>query len=220
MTFDRFYSILRPHKASIVNTAKRASFTIICISTFSLLFNVPHLFLTTHSGGSCIPYEASVSVLGDIHYWFSFLINFILPFTSLLVTNSFIIHSLRKRLEFVGNNTSESRMKNSEKQVFVILLLVTFAFLILNTPTYCCFLYTLLFDFTSSPSRYAGYYLFFQIGQKMTYTNHGINFFLYVMSGSKFRSDLMALFWFLKKKEPEPRGTRHEIYSLSSGHSK
>ncbi len=92
MTFDRFYSILRPHKASIVNTAKRAYFTIICVLTFSLLFNVPHLFLTSHIGWSCPPYKASVSVWADIHYWFSFFINFILPFISLLVMNSFIIH--------------------------------------------------------------------------------------------------------------------------------
>ena len=220
MTFDRFYSILRPHKASVVNTVKRASFTIICVSTFSLLFNVPHLFLTSHSGWSCFPYgAASGSVLGDIHYWFSFLVNFILPFISLLMMNSFIIHSLRRRLEFVRNNISESRMNNSEKQVFAILLLVTFTFLILTTPGYCFFLYILLFDFTSSPSRYAGYHFFFHTAQKMAYTNHGINFFLYVMSGSKFRSDLRTLFWFLKKKEPERRGNRSEIYSLSSGHS-
>ena len=49
-------------------------------------------------------------------------------------------------------------------------------------------------DFQTSPKVYTGFYLFFNVAQKLHYTNHGINFFLYVMSGQKFRRDLMKLF--------------------------
>ena len=41
-----------------------------------------------------------------------------------------------------------------------------------------------------TPYYHAGFHLFYQIGD----TNHGINFFLYVISGQKFRSDLINLF--------------------------
>ena len=39
-----------------------------------------------------------------------------------------------------------------------------------------------------------GFYLYYNVAQKLHYTNHGINFFLYVISGQKFRNDLVRLF--------------------------
>ena len=86
------------------------------------------------------------------------------------------------------------KQKNAEMQIFVILLLVTFAFLILTTPGYMMLLYVMLFYQTESPKAFAGYYLFYNIGQTTYYTNNAINFFLYVISGQKFRIDLRNLF--------------------------
>ena len=89
---------------------------------------------------------------------------------------------------------SKLRSKNSEIQVFAILLLVTFSFLILTTPAYLFFLSVMLMDFSKTPKLAAGYYLFYNTAHKMQVTNHGINFFLYVISGKKFRTDLKKLF--------------------------
>ena len=55
-------------------------------------------------------------------------------------------------------------------------------------------MYVNFVDYTKSPRSFAQYYLIYNIGQKTYYTNYGINFFLYVISGQKFRSDLMNLF--------------------------
>ena len=85
-------------------------------------------------------------------------------------------------------------MKSSEKQMYIILLLVTFAILILTTPGYSFFLINLFYDFAKSPKVFAGYHFYINTAQKMHYTNHGINFFLYVISGQKFRTDLKNLF--------------------------
>ena len=43
MTFDRFYSIIMPHKAASFNTVKRAKFTVMCIILFSILYHIPHM---------------------------------------------------------------------------------------------------------------------------------------------------------------------------------
>ena len=45
----------------------------------------------------------------------------------------------------------------------------------------------------SLPQTFAGYYLFGEISSKAYYTNYGINFFFYVISGQKFRTDLVRL---------------------------
>ena len=87
-----------------------------------------------------------------------------------------------------------SKHKTPDKQTYMILLLVTFGFLILNTPAYLFFLFVMIVDFTKSPILFSGYHLFYHIAQKLNNTNHGINFFFYVISGTKFRSDFVRLF--------------------------
>ena len=217
MTFDRFYSIIRPHKAASFNTIKRAKITIVSIVIFSFLFNVPHVFLTSNDQRKCVPFGRAVSRLTDqFYYWLSFVANFAFPFMSLLVMNSVIIHSIRKSSKIRGKRTANEECqgqgqgegqnaRKSETQVFATLLLVTFAFLILITPAYVLFLYVQVFNYTTTPYRYAGFHLFYHVAQKMTYTNYGINFFLYVLSGRKFRSDLSKLFQCNTTKETEEK---------------
>ena len=95
MTFDRFYSIIRPHKAASFNTVKRAKITILCIFIFSILYNVPNFFISDHQAWKCLPYgKAMETTIGLFYYWLSFVIQFALPFISLLIMNSVIIHTL------------------------------------------------------------------------------------------------------------------------------
>ena len=66
-------------------------------------------------------------------------------------------------------------------------------FLILIIPPYAKAFYIMSVS-GNTPFYYAGYHLFYHIGNKTYFTNHGINFFLYVISGTKFREDLRKLF--------------------------
>ena len=172
---------------------------------FSILFHIPHLFLTTHEGQQCIAYGRSAEkIQACLYYWLSFVLNFVFPFSSLLVMNGVIIYTIQRRSKLKvmsvvskGQGHSEgqhSRMKSTERQIYVTLLSVTFGFLILTTPTFSVMLYTIIADFTKSPKIFAGFYLGYHIAHKTYYTNYGTNFFLYVMSGRKFRKDLIMLF--------------------------
>ena len=89
-----------------------------------------------------------------------------------------------------------------------MLLLVTFVFLALNTPTHLLVFY-LNFYIGTTPYYYAGLHLFYQIGDKTYYTNHGVNFFLYVMSGKKFRTDLKNIFI-----SSNPNRDKHPVSSV------
>ena len=217
MTFDRFYSIVRPHKAASFNTVKRAKISIICILFFAFIYNIPHLFISSVNGKQCLPYGAAITKsYGQFYYWLSFVLSYTLPFVLLLTMNSVIIYILRKRLsphlkkenrpeaEFKDQGNKQ-KLKNSDRQIFAILFLVTFGFLTLTTPANLLFLFIMIFDFTTSSKLFAGYYLFYHIAQKLYYTNHGINFFLYVISGQKFRTDLLKLF--IRPKETDQSST-------------
>ena len=95
--------------------------------------------------------------------------------------------------ELNQSQSINSNTRSSEVPIYIILLLVTFAFLILSTPAYLFFLINLAYDFRKSPKIFAGYHLYQNTAQKMHHTNHGINFFLYVMSGQKYGTDLKSL---------------------------
>ena len=222
MTFDRFYSIIRPHKAASFNTIKRAKITIISIFIFSVIFNIPHWFTTFNIEWLCLPFANEIVMArsySQFYYWASLVLQFVFPFVSLLIMNSVIINTLRNRTKSVkseeGHNKGQgqsTKMKNSEKQVFAILLLVTFGFLILSTPMYVYFALNLFIYFTVSPQIFAAHHLFTSIAQKLHFTNHGINFFFYVISGQKFRTDLIKLF----KREAESSYQTGTLFSISN----
>ena len=209
MTFERFYSIIRPHKAALFNTVKSARIIISCMIVFSILYSIPHFFTTTVFGRNCLTYSnPSLAVFGKYYFWLSVTIIFIIPFSSLLSMNIVIIYVLHKRstLNLSGSNSqaqnptkSENvKAKQNEKQIYIMLLLVTFTFLALNTSVNVMILYV-QFVQGASPSFIVGMHLFYQLSEKMYTTNHGINFFLYVLSGRKFRTDLVKLFSVGKK---------------------
>ena len=195
ITFDRFYSIIRPHKAVSFNTVKRAKITVVCIVIFNTLFNFPYLFAMTHQGRQCMnDRRGSVK---SFYHWLCYVAQFVVPFFCLITMNSVIIHTLRKRSRQqlgVGNQGQNSKAKTSEKQIYAILLLVAFSFVIFITPM--CLLndiFAMFMDLTSTPRDFAQFYLSESIVHKLHFTNNGINFFLYVISGRKFRSDLVNL---------------------------
>ena len=59
--------------------------TILFLTIFSILYNIPHVFMTSNSGRNCNAYgKAGDLIHGELYYWFSFILNFILPFVLLL----------------------------------------------------------------------------------------------------------------------------------------
>ena len=110
------------------------------------------------------------------------------------------------------STSQQSKSKHPEKPIVIMLLLVTFVFLFLNLPVRCLMFYV-NFSSGNTPYYYAGLYLGYQAAEKAYYTNHGINFFLYVISGQKFRADLRNLF--LTKRENKNNSLVPAISNIS-----
>ena len=191
MTFERFYSIIRPHKAVSFNRLKRAKITIAFTYTFSFSYNIPYLFIADNDGRICIQNRfasVNINIYGELYYWLSEVISFVLPFVSLLTMNSVIIHTLRQRSKLKMSEAEDqspkkgqnSKTKNSDKQILTMLLFVTFGYLVLNIPVKSLIFY-LNFYSGHTAYYYAGLHLFYQIGEKTFYTNHGTIFFLFML---------------------------------------
>ena len=202
MTFDKYIAIRWPHKAAIHSTPRRAKRTISGVTSCVCIYNIPHLFFTKMVGDVCIGYAVGGTIT-QIYSWMSFVLNAVISFVLLIYMNCVIIKRVRSSHKMFGGTegqgelkdqgkSRQNKMKNTENQLTVMLLLVTTLFLILMIPTYIRFLYT-TFVTRDTPPKYASLMLFYHVSQKLYNTNNGINFFLYCISGQKFRNDLKEI---------------------------
>ena len=155
-------------------------------------------------GLRCIAWGKRSLALGQFYFYISIIMAFILPFSLLLVMNCVIIHTLKSRSNLTisrsqsqGQGRSKGhapKSRSPDNQITVTLLVVTFSFLALTTPGYLNLVYLIVVGMGSTPKGFATFYLFYHLGEKSFYTNYAINFFLYVISGKKFRTDLVNLF--------------------------
>ena len=114
-----------------------------------------------------------------------------------------------------GANKRQRTMKSAENQLTIMLLLVTTLFLILLLPTYIRFIYSSLLE-TDTPSKYASSMLFSQVTHKLYITNNGINFFLYCISGKRFRNDLKEILHCVENSSERNRNTLQSNSSLTT----
>ena len=85
-------------------------------------------------------------------------------------------------------------MTSRDRNAIVTLLLVSFTFLLLSSPHFAKVALLSMTNGTSTLSRQADYSLLFQVSRKLYFTNNACNFFLYCLSGTKFRNDVVRLF--------------------------
>ena len=201
MTFDKFFAIRFPHKSASFKTLRRAKIVVSIIVLFSIIFNLPQFYVAMLIDGICIPY-ARQDIWNQIFMFISFVFNAVGIFGALIIMNGFIISAVldrRKLIKRMGDDdkpsSSEAKhQRSTERQITIMLLLVSFLYLILIGPGFIHFLYWLVVPPERDPFTYANFTLSYNICQKLFFTNNSINFFLYCISGPKFRNDLLSLF--------------------------
>ena len=198
MTIDKYVAIKWPHKAAAYSTPRRVKIIILIIFSLVLIYNLPHFFITTLIGGKCYGYSVK-SILTKVYSWVTIVLNAVIPFSMLIHMNYAIVKTVRNSRKMfssdkqsTGTETRQKSMKSAENQLTTMLLLVTTLFLILVLTTYIRFIYA-AFITSDTPSKLASSMLIFEISYKLYVTNSGINFFLYCVSGKKFRNDLKEI---------------------------
>ena len=231
MTFDKYFAIKWPHRAATYSIPRRTKIILLCIYLCAFIYNVPHLLITSLVGDFCFSYVVG-GLVAEVFSWTTFLVNGIIPFSLLIHMNFVIVQTVRRSQKMFGSITNiatiesvsdgnigtikrQRTMKSAENQLTVMLLLVTMLFLILLLPTYIRFIYSSLLEM-DTPSKYAGSMLFSQVTHKLYITKNGINFFLYCISGKKFRNDLKEILHCVDKSSERSRNTVQSNSSLTT----
>ena len=218
MTIDKYIAIKWPHKAAVYSTPRRAKIMTVTILTSVIFYNVPHFFISKVIQEECYGFSVK-STITKVYSWLGFVLNGVIPFTLLIHMNYVIIKTVQNSRKMfcsnvwtTGTETTLNARKSAENQLTTMLLLVTILFLILLLPTYIRFIYA-AFVSSDTPSEFARSILIFEVSYKLYLTNSGINFFLYCVSGQKFRTDLKGIlscgrFNSSLKKSPETNTVR------------
>ena len=164
----------------------------------------------------CYPYGMS-SHFTTIYSFMNICITSVIPFIILLILNGVIIVTIQKRKSHFPQKTQEitekqdnissnagrisktggkAQGKNQDRQLTTMLLSVSFALLGLTLPQCINHVYNSSFKLkvTPDPLKYYGTYALIDvIANRVFSANNAINFFLYCITGSKFRQDLMKL---------------------------
>ena len=231
MTVDKYIAIKWPHRAATYSTPRRGKIIVTTVFCCVVIYNVPNYFVSKLIGVLCFGYRGG-GLITKVYSWFSFVLNGIIPFGLLIYMNFTIVKTIRQsRKKFSNNDTGteakhiqtvsaglemrQSAMKNAENQLTIMLLLVTTLFLILLLPTNVRFIY-LTFLKPDTPSKYALSTILMQLTYKLYTTNSGINFFLYCISGQKFRNDLKEILFFGRNSQLLKRRSRHSLTVTTS----
>ena len=115
MTFDIYFAINWPHKATTFSTPRRAKITLIAVWICVLVYNIPLLFLTRMVGDVCFAYAAG-GIITKVYSWMSFSVNAVMAFLVLIYMNYVIIKKVRSSRKMFGGDEYQGQQKGQGKK--------------------------------------------------------------------------------------------------------
>ncbi|XP_070206116.1 probable G-protein coupled receptor B0563.6 [Littorina saxatilis] len=205
MTVDRFIVVRFPLKAQSICTPSSAvkAITIVGLFTFGLNFQI---FFTKRLGATRSPEDPLKCWYPDpdvdffmkkIYTWIDASIYSFIPCLSLLLLNVLIIRQLRVSIkfsrQFTDSCSSSTKKVVTNTNITVMLLMVSFTFLLLTSPVAIVLLVKRYYWLPDTNAERARARLTHAFVDNLMYTNHAVNFVLYCVSGRRFREELKRL---------------------------
>nr|KAG5687131.1 hypothetical protein BaRGS_034044 [Batillaria attramentaria] len=199
MTVQRAMSITWPLKMRTVRPRRQAVLTIGVLVVASSAVASPVLYaMSTNArieGGRCW-WTKDFQTYVRITFWIMMFLLSFLPSVIMIICNCLMIRAMRRSSKKT-NTRSKSRSANPGSgalpRVTVTLIVVSIAFLLLTLPLYVNQILVMETVFLKeNPSlKHTLLLLFWQsVTAMMFYLNSAINFFLYILPGSRFREEV------------------------------
>lgn len=221
MTVERFLVVQFPLLSSKIATVKKAKTAIVVLILIMGALNI-HFFWTVSvdENGFCKYTDSTRSFHDNVWPWIDATVYSFLPFILLLVVNILII-LVHRRAIAVRKTTVRVHRSNERGTKFklsTMLITVTMTFLFLSAPNVVliCIRHK-YFNFSvkiDDLRDVAVYRLVAMVTNFCLYLNHAINFFLYCISGEKFRRELVNLFK-CKTRRREVRSIFSDVTTVS-----
>ncbi|XP_045203461.1 probable G-protein coupled receptor 139 [Mercenaria mercenaria] len=214
VTIERFIAVKFPLRAPRMCNVHRARLVIILIVTIICCINMHiiwtvELQYTSNNNTKCDASMEHQVLVKDVWPWVDAAIYSFVPFYVISILNSLIVRQVlfarRRRsqmqhIELTSKynsfvNKSQLRKSNeSNKKLTIMLLAVSFTFLLTTLPMNLLQIVSAFFGSVADDAkRYAQMTLGRTIVELLMYVNHSINFFLYCATGRKFRRQVKIM---------------------------
>ena len=146
--------------------------------------------------------RGTASFFNSVWVWVDMVVAVFLPFACLLVTNTVLIRkvgqSLREARDSLAEGRSDPFASRDKKlsSMTITLIATSVAFLLLTSPivVYMIWYGTLASDALNDVRLRATNDLASNASLVLWYTNLGINFYLYCLTGARYRAEFVRLF--------------------------
>ncbi|XP_060081567.1 probable G-protein coupled receptor 139 [Ylistrum balloti] len=215
VTVERYIAVCYPLKASNQCRIRKARFVVfvqilgLCIINLHFLWTLElNVVISDSTEQVCDANPRFSKLVNTIWPWIDAGIYSFLPISILSVLNGFIIQKVyiakKNRKHLLTTNTKTCR-RNKEsfssgeyqteiasKRLTTMLLMVSFTFFLTTLPMNIILIMTKSWNEQTQQQK-AAFYLAKTVSELLMYLNHTINFFLYCISGRKFRRQMCSL---------------------------
>ncbi|XP_064637017.1 FMRFamide peptide receptor frpr-18-like [Lineus longissimus] len=223
MTVDRFIAVRFPLKSVTTCTPRRSKKCILVMAVVATLFNTQQFLRIANPHANVLKFKCPfdytiVSPAYELifQHILSYLV-FYTPLFSLLILNVLIVYSVTKRgkkskklgiSDAVRGDSLRRFRRCQDRQITVMLLLVTWVFTIAVTPfTLDHLFWDVIMPHLEDTDPFLRElrHVLYEIALTCIIINPAINFYLYCLGCHKFRNDLKSLFriMFFRRKDSE-----------------
>ena len=216
IALERFIAIFYPFKVHIVCTRRNAYFTILVISALGLMTSIPTFYTCSVFSVEGIPACGGKGAYPKTDFIVALsvrLFDIIIPCLIITILNILIIKRIRSQRAFrIKSQTHTSTLAARDAALVSMMVAICIVFIITSFPSgiliihHFCHRYIYGTDFDSEG-------LLLRVLFVLEDINHCVNFFLYCISGSVFRT---ALFKILKcRKRQSYVQQPHQMMTIS-----
>ena len=229
MTAQRAVCVMFPHRANVLCTVGKSKVIVVSIALFIASIH-SHILYGLHVGmldgrKRCVTHIHYSPFIHEIWNWVDVLIFSLLPWLCLSVSNSLLLWKLRLSLReaklSLGSGQADkiNDRKKKATSISITLIAVSIAFLLFTFPMsfyqILSFTYWMNGYLRALRSSRAAYYTQ-QISFPLWYASSCINFYIYCLTGSKFRREAKETLRCMFHDDSDKQGGNTTASTLSS----
>ena len=229
MTAQRAVCVLFPHRANVLCTVGKSKAIVLSMVLFIAVIHT-HLLYGLHVGmqdglKTCVFHFYYAPFFQEIWNWVDMHIFSLLPWLCLAVSNSLLVWKLRLSLReaklSLGSGQADriNDRKKKAKSISITLIAVSTAFLVLTFPMSFYQIINFMFWMHGSMRTLRSlrvFYYIHNISYPLWYANSCINFYVYCLTGSKFRREAKQILRCIFHDDSDKQGGDTTASTLSS----
>lgn len=206
MTIQQAVSVVWPHKVRLLVSGRQAGTYAFVLFLLCALSNAHILYghtLGDQESGQIVGgvYQFASDNYREFFYtvwsWVDMSVSVLVPFALVVAANAVLIQIISwsmkdMRISFAAGNSRAFRSRETRASSMTVRLIgASVAFLLLTTPLCVCnvMLATLSSEEDNDVTQVAASQLTFTITMLLWYTNYAVNFYVYCLSGRKYRRE-------------------------------